>query len=394
MNWLSLGVFAIVLLTGWVPPCVAAPRRLDSGQEIQSRLVWIRKSIGEIEQSLVEGSKSRKSAQAQAKKIATLIRLQREEQKMGKRRLEHLEQTVKDLVERKKLLTSQVSQHQEQIRKLLSGLELAAKEPVGRHLRSVRLPEEEIIEAPRRKVLYRLADRGLREVEVLKTDLADAVQLESRIDQEKQQLNYLLQDLKEQEGVLDLSHQLQIDFIRKKQTEHLGQLENYRKLKSAEFEVEHLMQTLSHRFNPKSELKAEVETDSLFAHLKGRLPLPVENGKIIKGFGRTFEASTGLNVFKKGIEIEAVSGKEVRAVSAGRVAFAGKMPEYGQVVIIDHGNHFYSLCARLGVLHKKTQDRVNALETIGETERPGAPLYFEIRSKNVAVNPLLWLAKE
>ena len=96
-------------------------------------------------------------------------------------------------------------------------------------------------------------------------------------------------------------------------------------------------------------------------------------------------------VFKKGIEILLPGGVPVRAVSEGKVVYSGKLPNYGQVVIIDHGDHYYSLCAHLGASSKKVNELVKAGDQIGQSGNPGTPLYFEIRARNIAVNPLQWL---
>jgi hypothetical protein len=72
-------------------------------------------------------------------------------------------------------------------------------------------------------------------------DLQDADQLESRIQEERQQLAYLFQDLKEQESLLEFHQKLQEDLLRKRHAERIAQLQNYRKLKSSEAEVESLI---------------------------------------------------------------------------------------------------------------------------------------------------------
>jgi septal ring factor EnvC (AmiA/AmiB activator) len=112
---------------------------------------------------------------------------------------------------------------------------------------------------------------------------------------------------------------------------------------------------------------------------------------VVSNFGRTFDPKSGLYIFKKGVDIEIGDHQEVRAISSGKVAYAGELPNYGQVVILDHGEHFYSLCAHLGVISKKTSESVSAGEKIGLTGDSRTPLYFEIRARNVAVNPLQWV---
>jgi septal ring factor EnvC (AmiA/AmiB activator) len=261
---------------------------------------------------------------------------------------------------------------------------------------STRIPESEKTEAPRRKLVANLVDRGLREIESYKADLADADNLETRINEENQHLVYLLQDLKEQEGVLELNRQLQLDLLQRKHQERLSQLDRYRDLKNSESQVQRLIGD----FNARKELEKAVEQERIvakemrqgpFAKRRGMLPLPVA-GNIISNFGRVFDAKSNLHVFRKGIEIAAGARQEVHAISAGRIAYSGELPNYGRVAIVDHGDHFYSLCANLGSLSRKMGEAVAAGETIGVSDDAGAPVYFEIRARNIAVNPLQWVS--
>ena len=108
-------------------------------------------------------------------------------------------------------------------------------------------------------------------------------------------------------------------------------------------------------------------------------------------FGRAFDPKSGLYIFKKGIDISTPHREVVKAVFPGKIAHVGELPDYGLVVIVDHGNHFYSLCGHLGKATRKLNEPVEKGDAIGVTGDSATPLYFEIRARNVAVNPLQWL---
>jgi septal ring factor EnvC (AmiA/AmiB activator) len=349
-----------------------------------------------LEEGLLDGLQTQETARGQVRKIQRLLKLQRIEHELGRKRMDELENTVLELESRKSTLQQRLLGQQASIRHFLTAIETSNRIEAADNVRSFHLPENEKVEAPRRKVLGNLVDRGLKEIEVLRADLADAAQLEVRIQEEKQQLAYLFHDLKEQEGVLELNRQLQMDFLKRKKNERVAQLDNYRKLKSAEAQVERMIG----EFNARIELEHAAETERMvskamihgeFSKLKGRLPFPVLGGRVISAFGKAFDPKSGLYIFKKGIDISTSKKETVRAISAGKVAYSGDLPNYGQVVIIDHGEHYYSLCAHLGGILKKTNDPVAAGDAIGRTDDLGTPLYFEIRSRNVAVNPLQWV---
>jgi murein DD-endopeptidase MepM/ murein hydrolase activator NlpD len=94
-----------------------------------------------------------------------------------------------------------------------------------------------------------------------------------------------------------------------------------------------------------------------------------------------------------GVEIMAASGSVVRAVYAGKVAFADRYGAYGRLVILDHGEHYYSVSGNLGSIDAKIGDDVAAGErigTVGDSES-GGMMYFEIRHGSLTVPPGPWL---
>jgi septal ring factor EnvC (AmiA/AmiB activator) len=94
-----------------------------------------------------------------------------------------------------------------------------------------------------------------------------------------------------------------------------------------------------------------------------------------------------------GLEIRVPLGTVVRAIFSGRVAFADRYGPYGRLVILDHGEHYYSVSGNLGVVDVKVGDDVSAGERIGTVgdDGQGAMLYFEIRHGTDTLAPGAWL---
>jgi len=122
-----------------------------------------------------------------------------------------------------------------------------------------------------------------------------------------------------------------------------------------------------------------------FASLKGRLPFPITGRSEIRSARRAGSEGPGLEMF-------APSGSVVRAVHAGRVAFADAYAAYGRTVILDHGGGYYTVSANLGTIDVKVGDDLpfgSRLGTVGSSD--GAPrLYFEIRAGTSTVAPTEW----
>ena len=98
-----------------------------------------------------------------------------------------------------------------------------------------------------------------------------------------------------------------------------------------------------------------------------------------------------LNIFKKGIEIlTLIDHAPVISVLDGKVQYSGEIPGKGKVLIVEHQHSIYSIYGGLKGLSKKTGEEVKASEELGFVESE-KPLYFEIRARSVAIDPIKWL---
>lgn len=131
-----------------------------------------------------------------------------------------------------------------------------------------------------------------------------------------------------------------------------------------------------------------------FAALKGQLPLPV-SGAILQTFGKHTNTTFDVSSFTNGIDIETTPGAAIKAVYDGKVVYAGTLRGYGKLIIIDHGNNYFTLISGVGEIQKQVGDTVILHEQIGVTSihtgllQEG--LHFEIRHKSQAQDPLEWI---
>jgi murein DD-endopeptidase MepM/ murein hydrolase activator NlpD len=122
------------------------------------------------------------------------------------------------------------------------------------------------------------------------------------------------------------------------------------------------------------------------------LPVP---GAPSSPFGRRADPIDGDARFHAGVDLRAAEGTPVHATSPGRVRFAGPAGGYGNLVIIDHGEHdggVESRYAHLASVAVRPGQRVAAGETVGAvgmTGRATGPhLHFEVRDGGRPVDPL------
>ncbi len=129
----------------------------------------------------------------------------------------------------------------------------------------------------------------------------------------------------------------------------------------------------------------------VLAALPSRWPL---SGPVNSGFGaRT--SPWGGGEHHSGIDIGAQVGTAVRAPAPGTVVFAGRQPEYGITLVIDHGNDVRSLYGHLSALRvaqNQTVRRGDLVALSGSTGRSSGPhLHYEIQVKGQPVNPVAFL---
>lgn len=135
-------------------------------------------------------------------------------------------------------------------------------------------------------------------------------------------------------------------------------------------------------------------TRGSFFEQKGVLKAPVP-GEIIQKYGLIVNQRFDTKIFHKGLFFSARPGDRVNAVFWGKVAFAGWINGYGETIILDHGDHYYSLYAHNSRLEKKIGDIVNSGEAIAQAGDTGSlrgtGLYMEIRHFSESLDPLPWL---
>jgi murein DD-endopeptidase MepM/ murein hydrolase activator NlpD len=130
----------------------------------------------------------------------------------------------------------------------------------------------------------------------------------------------------------------------------------------------------------------------VLASLPSRWPV---RGQVNSGYGNRASPWQAKSEFHSGLDIGAPVGTPVKSPAPGTVVFAGVNADYGQTLIIDHGNETKSLYGHLSGLRVAVNEKVRRGEVIaltGNTGRSSGPhLHYEIQVKGQAVNPTSYL---
>lgn len=137
-------------------------------------------------------------------------------------------------------------------------------------------------------------------------------------------------------------------------------------------------------------------TGENFISSKGLLPYPVK-GKIISNYGKHMNNRLGTETFNSGIMIKTERGEPVKSVFSGKVIYSEWYKIYGNTMIINHGDHYYTIYAHMDERLKSNGDRVEKGEVVGTSGDTGTVsdtgLYFEVRHRGKPMDPEEWIKK-
>jgi murein hydrolase activator len=228
----------------------------------------------------------------------------------------------------------------------------------------------------------------------------------ARLQEDKKKLGALYEKQKsqyEEKQGLEKQHAGQIQSIEAEKTKRQKLLADIRIKKSQEINAIEALKQAAEQLNATVETLGKGDTapdtstsiiGSDFISSKGLLQLPVK-GRIISSFGKEVHSRLNVETFRNGIDIQANRGEPVLSVYAGQIIFAEWYKGYGNMVIINHGNHYYSVYAHLEELLKSKGDKVQTGEIIGTAgdtgSVTGAGLYFEVRHRGKPMDPMEWI---
>ena len=137
-------------------------------------------------------------------------------------------------------------------------------------------------------------------------------------------------------------------------------------------------------------IKYKTQKNQTFTQKKHHLSWPI-HGKIEQHFG------DNIGIAHMQTEAMILAGEPmqlIHAIAAGTVVFSGKLTGYGSMVIINHGQNYFSIYGYSNKINVKRGQHLTKGEVIGTVgvnpSNQKYSLYFGMRHGQKAINPSDW----
>ena len=365
-----------ILLLCWVGS-------LSAQETQQQELAELKQQIQLTERQVKQQQKQLEQAEAALQQSDRALAEAASATRDTSQQLQQLQQREQQLTEQQQALEQKIHTQQ---RLLASQLKSAYS--LGQHDYSkMLLNQQDVGKLERVLSYYQYFNRArLAQLNALNLTINQLQQVLTELADKQQQLQQTLRTLQQQQQ----RHQQAVAKVRRQQ-QAVNKLQDT--LKQQGKQLDYLRQNENSLQAKLEQLRKLAEQARELAGLtgqKGRLSWPLR-GSLLQRFGENRQGGMPA----RGILIQGSEGDAVKAIADGQVIYADWLKGYGWVIVLDHGAGFMSLYGHNQNLLKQPGARINAGETIALAGMSGgqasAGLYFEIRDKGEAVNPLSWL---
>ena len=365
-------------------------------QDYSPQIDEFKKKAQDIDREIEEGeAKIKKFARKEADIISTLNRVDLTLNKSRKQidilgqEIAALEKKISDTIRASQDLTQKIRANEQYIAKRLVSLyklswlgkfQLMASASSLQELLQRKMAIARIL-AYDEKVIGEIMDNQ-QNLEILRS------RLQAHSDEKRRRVELYQQEMRRM-SVERTKRSRLLAYVRKEMSAQQAAIES---LKQAARELDETIQNLGVELT--AAVPNEYIEDKPFPAYKGLLKMPVK-GKIVSLFGKFKNTRYDVLNFRSGIEIQTERGEPIQAVYPGKILYADWFKGYGNMIILDHGESYYTVYAHIEEIFKTSGDIVEAGEvmaTVGDSgSMTGPKLYFEVRHHGKPLDPLQWL---
>ncbi|HWI40145.1 MAG TPA: peptidoglycan DD-metalloendopeptidase family protein [Verrucomicrobiae bacterium] len=371
---------------------------------VKNDLQGIRSEIKQKETLLKKTAKIEKAVTGELAEIDRNLRTKEQELVKLKKELDAAERKLTATTAETDRAKGEVAAKQEEIRKRLAAM-YKSGDPgtLGVMFSSESLPAMHENTRYMRAVVEN--DRQL--VGQYRAKMQRLTQLSAQLEDEAAKKERIRQGVEQKKGEIEGEKKKKVSYLGKVREDRKSYEASLRELEANARRLQAMVQKLdalsrrSYTRKPETDKRTPAVKEVPYTPYEGKglsggggsLAFPAR-GKVIGTFGKHKHAEFNSYTVSNGITIEAPAGTEFRAVSGGKVIFADYFKGYGNMIILDHGDGFFSLYAHASRLLKKegaVVSKSDVLGAVGDVDSSKGPvLYFELRRQGKPVDPGLW----
>jgi septal ring factor EnvC (AmiA/AmiB activator) len=375
-----------LLIAAFLASAALAAQEPPADQQGKEDLAKIQTRIRALERKLAESERNVATAEEELRRLDWKLELATEENRALKARREELSLSLKSLSVDREAAAAAAEKSRSALIARARVLQrfgrygyfrvLLEAHDLGAFVESV----DRLDALARRDGELLARDRAARER--LSSDLAREQQVKKEIDQlyaKSRREAVRMAALRQERG----------DFVSKQRRFAAAGREEVVSLTDKAARLERLLETLSLQSS-----EAPSSPSGSIRPWKGVLDWPVR-GTLVETYGRHRHPRFDAWTFSNGISVTVPAGTPVRAVYTGRAVYAQWLAEYGNLVILDHGDGVLTLYAWLQSVQVSPGSYVPAGTSVGTAgtgpgrDEPG--VYFEVRDRQKAQDPVAWL---
>ncbi len=241
------------------------------------------------------------------------------------------------------------------------------------------------------KFLRIISEKDFELLTDYKKSLADKRSQKTQLQNQVAQLLKIEKQIKSQENFLNQEQEAKSKIVATLETSkqiHLNEMKDLR-----------LQATSVSKRTPSSASVDDAELASLlrpsFFEKKGELP-PPSLGPVTQKFGLIQDPRSKVQLSHKGWFYSVRPGTPLTSVFSGEIIFNDWIAGYGQTLVVDHGDHYYTVYAHTNHPKVALGDHVETQQIIAEAAKSERPqdegFYFEVRHFSEPEDPAQWLS--
>ena len=383
--WRWLLALVILLSPTVTIPAQTTAEREQQRQETERALEALREQIQSLQTNQQKNRSQLSNEQKALKEADIAINRSNQRLRATRKSLRESQQSLKKLKQREQRLNSDKRKQQQALAKQIRTAYMNGNQEYIKLL----LNQEDPAKVARSIAYYDYLNKARAEkIATLKTTIRELNQVITEIAVEETNLRELAERQQAENNNLSSLKNRRVRVVAQLEQQVTSNEKKLQEWQANELDLVSILDAL------KTQVAKIIPEQALegLSQLGGKLNWPVV-GKLRERFGVQRQNSSAL---WSGILITTDAGKEIQAIHHGRVVYSDYLRGFGLMTIIDHGDGYMSLYGHSEALFKSAGDWVEAGERIAMVGQTGGypepGLYFEIRHRSKAVNPMRFIA--